>query len=84
MIYLSSETTNNATCRISVWGGGIDFLMDAGPGSPNSREVPAGEYGWQVFFGPSGQTAGMSMNVPAGGGCSFTCYDEYVTWGCGY
>ena len=81
-IYLDSQTTNEATCRISVWGGGIDFLLDAGPGHPVSREVPPGEYMWQVFFGPSGRTGAISMNVQAGGRCSFTCYDKYVEWGC--
>ena len=81
-IYLESYTTSNATCRISVWGMGDDFLMDAGPGYPASRQVTPGEYGWQAFFGPSGQTGGLSMNVPAGGSCTVICYDTYVDYGC--
>ena len=81
-IYLESHTTSNATCRISVWGMGTDFLMDAGPGCPASRQVTPGEYGWQAFFGPSGQTRGLSMNVPAGGSCTIICYDTYVEHRC--
>jgi hypothetical protein len=81
-VYLESYTSAGATCRISVWGHGQDFLLDAGPGSPASRVLPPGEYGWQAFFGPSGQTSANPMNLAPGGSCTFICYDEYVEWGC--
>jgi len=80
-IYLESRTSENATCRISVWGN-VEFLLDAGPGNPASRQAPPGDYGWQVFFGPSGQTSALAMSLRPGGTCSFVCYDEYVEWGC--
>jgi hypothetical protein len=79
-IYLSSQTSVASTCRISVWGSET-FQLDAGPGSPASRQVVPGDYGWQVFFG-SKQTAASSMQIRAGGQCSFTCYDNEVRWGC--
>ena len=81
-VYLESHTSDSATCRISVWGGGNDFLLDAGPGNPASRQVPAGKYGWEVHFGPGGRTGTTEMDLRAGGTCSFACYDEYVQWGC--
>ncbi len=81
-VHLESQTTDASTCRISVWGHGQDFLLDAGPGHPGSHQVPAGEYGWQVFFGPSGATGANPMNLQPGGTCSFVCYDTYVEWGC--
>lgn len=34
-VYLESHTSDSATCRISVWGGGNDFLLDAGSDSPH-------------------------------------------------
>jgi hypothetical protein len=79
-IYLSSQTSAASTCRISVWGN-ENFQLDAGPGSPASRQVAPGDYGWQVFFG-NRQTAPSSMQIRAGGQCSFTCYDNEVRWGC--
>lgn len=82
-IYLTSETSAEATCRLSVWGGpGEDFLLDSGPGHPASRVVPAGEYGWEMHFGPEGRTGATTIQLPAAGSCSFTCYDEGVDWGC--
>ena len=81
-VHLESRTTDAATCRISVWGHGQDFLLDAGPGHPGSHQVPAGEYGWQVFFGPSGATGANPMNLRPGSTCSFICYDTYIEWGC--
>ena len=81
-VYLESHTSDSATCRISVWGGGNDFLLDAGPGNPASRQVPANMYGWEVHFGPGGRTGTTEMDLRAGGTCSFACYDEYVQWGC--
>jgi hypothetical protein len=82
-IYLSSETTAEATCRLSVWGGpGEDFLLDAGPGHPASHVPPAGEYAWQMHFGPRGRTKATTMQLPPGGSCSFTCFDDHVGWGC--
>lgn len=79
-IYLSSQTSTASTCRISVWGND-NFQLDAGPGNPASRQVAPGSYGWQVFFG-NGQTSANSMQIRAGGQCSFTCYDNEVRWGC--
>ena len=81
-VYLESYTSAGATCRISVWGNGQDFLLDAGPGSPASHVLPPGEYGWQAFFGPAGQTGANPMNLAPGGSCTFICYDTYVEWGC--
>jgi hypothetical protein len=82
-IYLSSETTAVATCRLSVWGGSVeDLLLDAGPGHPASRVVPAGQYSWQMHFGPRGRTDAATMQLAPGGSCSFTCYDDGVDWGC--
>ena len=81
-VYLESYTSDNATCRISVWGGGNDFLLDAGPGNPASHQVPANKYGWEVHFGPAGRTGTTEMDLRAGGSCSFICYDEHVEWGC--
>jgi hypothetical protein len=79
-IYLESYTTGGATCRISIWGS-VNFLLDAGPGSPASREVPPGGYGWQGFFG-AGQTNASALTITAGGSCYFACYDTYIQWGC--
>jgi hypothetical protein len=85
-IYVLSEIPVGGTCRISVWGNGLELLLDAGVGgTPASYEVPPGGYGWQAFLG-WGQTDADAITVAPGGSCSFTCYREgtldYVRWGC--
>ena len=84
-IYVLSEIPVGGTCQISVWGQGLELLLDAGIGEPTAFEVPSGEYGWQAFLG-WGQTNADAINVAPGGSCSFTCYREgaldYVRWGC--
>ena len=81
-IYLQSKTIELATCRLSVWGNGIDFLLDAGLEEPVSRVIPPGEYGWEAFFGGKRTGAAPALNLESGGSCSFVCYEEYVDWGC--
>ncbi len=76
-IYLSSQASTATTCRISVWGNGNDFIMDAGLDSPASRQTSPGEYWWRVYFGRSdGPPLARTMQLPPGGQCSVTCYDE--------
>jgi hypothetical protein len=84
-IYVLSEIPVGGTCRISVWGQGLELLLDAGIGEPAAYEVPPGGYGWQAFLG-WGQTDADAITVAPGGSCSFTCYRDgamdYVSWGC--
>jgi hypothetical protein len=84
-IYVLSEIPVGGTCRISVWGQGLELLLDAGVGEPTAFEVPSGQYGWQAFLG-WGQTEADAITVAPGGSCSFTCYRDgtldYVRWGC--
>lgn len=84
-VYLESELTDSPTCRISVWGNGMEFVLDAQVGAPASREVPPGDYGWQAFLG-SGESGADSIHISPGGSCYFTCYQEgasqYIGWGC--
>ena len=82
-IHLESQAPVGATCRISVWGMGTDFLLDAAPGYPASREIAPGDYNWQAFLGPRGQTGTLSLRIRAGIVCSIVCYDTYVDWGGG-
>jgi len=84
-IYVLSELPVGGTCRVSVYGNGLNLLLDAGVGTPATYEVPPGEYGWQVFLG-SGQTQANAFTIQAGGSCTFRCYREgasdYIGWGC--
>jgi hypothetical protein len=81
-LVLESRTTmSEATCRVSVWGNGIQFFLDAAPGHPASREVAPGEYGWQAFIGDL-QTSGGSIDLLAGDQCKFVCTDTHVELSC--
>ncbi len=81
-IYVENQLPEAGTCRISVWGNGLELLLDGGLGEPNVYEVPPGEYGWQAFIGYL-LTNADAITITPGGYCTFTCLPEHLSWGCG-
>jgi serine/threonine protein kinase len=69
--------TADKSCHFELWGP-ASYSLDVGAGGSDTRaSAPSGEYGWKAFITDVGESsANAPANLRAGGGCTFTCYEE--------
>lgn len=76
-----SGSNSSATCRVEFWGP-VNFHLEAGNGNTQSRQVPAGSYGYAAFLGGK-RSADLSMSVGNGQTCYLTCSETEIRNSCG-
>ena len=76
-----SGSNSSATCRVEFWGP-VNFHLEAGNGNTQSRQVPAGSYGYAAFLGGK-RSADLSMSVGNGQTCFLTCSETEIRNSCG-
>jgi hypothetical protein len=81
------EVSNQATgvgCRIIVFTGDGDRVLDVASGDTGRMELPPGRYGWGLWLGgktPASQV--VELNLRPGSLCRIVCWNDHYNWsGC--